>query len=54
VWLDTLRSRDRKIALTLAAGETTAGTACKFSLTPGRVSQVRRELEEAWQAFQGE
>ncbi len=53
-WLKTLSSRDRKVALDLAAGETTGRTALKFHLVPGRVSQIRRQLCQAWRAFQGE
>jgi hypothetical protein len=53
-WLKTLSSRDRKVALALAAGETTGRTARKFHLVPGRVSQIRRQLCEAWRKFQGE
>jgi hypothetical protein len=53
-WLDTLASRDRKIALKLAAGETTSSVAKTFGVSPGRVSQLRRELMRSWQAFHGE
>jgi hypothetical protein len=45
-WLTTLRRRDRKIALTPATGETTKEVARRFCISPSRVSQVRRELEE--------
>ncbi len=53
-WLATLKRRDRRIAMALAAGETTGHTALKFHLVPGRVSQIRRQLCQAWRAFQGE
>ena len=53
-WLRTLPSRERRLALKLAAGETTGGVAKLFQITAGRVSQLRRELFERWQAFQGE
>ena len=53
-WLGSLSARDRGIAATLATGETTSRTAQRFSITPGRVSQLRRELQEAWLAFHGE
>jgi len=38
----------------LASSETTKATARKFRVSPGRISQTRRELETAWQEFQGE
>ena len=52
-WLRSLSSRYRKIATTLAVGETTAKVAKMFRLSRGRVSQLRRELQESWQVFQG-
>jgi hypothetical protein len=51
-WFDSLPRRKRRIAQTLATGETTKGTARKFRVSPGRISQTRRELEQAWQDFQ--
>jgi hypothetical protein len=53
-WLKTLKSRDRKIALKLAAGETTSRVSRSHRLSPGRISQLRRELKAAWEAFIGE
>jgi len=52
-WLRTLSRRYRKIATALAVGETTARVAKMFRLSRGRVSQLRRELLESWQVFQG-
>ena len=52
-WLATLKSRDRKIAMKLAAGETTGDVAHKFRVSAGRISQLRRELAETWRAFIG-
>jgi hypothetical protein len=52
-WLRRLPWQKRRIASTLAAGETTGATAKKLRVTPGRVSQIRRELSAAWQQFQG-
>jgi hypothetical protein len=52
-WVKTLPRHKRRMASTLAAGETTSDTAKKFKVTPGRVSQVRRELAESWDEFQG-
>ena len=53
-WLRILPGRLRRIAKTLAAGETTTATAKRFGVCPGRISQIRKELFRAWQTFQGE
>jgi hypothetical protein len=53
-WLRTLTSKQRRIAKTLATGESTRVTARKFRVSAGRVSQMRRELHDAWLSFQGE
>ena len=50
-WLQTLTSRQRNVARLLAMGESTKKTARNFGLTAGRVSQVRRELKNAWEQF---
>ena len=53
-WLGSLPRAKRRIAETLATSETTKRTARRFRVTPGRISQLRRELRESWEAFQGE
>jgi hypothetical protein len=53
-WLRLLPVRRRKIALTLAGGETTSEAAKKFGVTPARVSQLRLWLKESWEGFQCE
>jgi hypothetical protein len=53
-WLDSMTGRRRKIAQSLAAGYQTVEVAREFHLSPGRVSQLRRELEVSWNAFQGD
>ena len=53
-WLDTLPKRQRKIAETLAMGESTSRTARMFQISAGRVSQIRHQLFDRWQEFQGE
>ena len=53
-WLGSLSVRNRRIAKTLATGESTLATARKFGITAGRVSQLRRELEASWLEFHGE
>ena len=53
-WLRSLSRRYRKIASTLATGETTKKVAKRFGVSPGRISQIRRELFNSWNRFQGE
>ena len=53
-WLRSLPKRTRQIAETLALGETTKKAAKKHGVSSGRISQMRRELMDNWQAFQGE
>jgi hypothetical protein len=53
-WLCRLTVRLRKIALALAAGETTKGAAERFGLSPARISQLRDGLKKNWEAFQGD
>ena len=38
----------------LGSGDSTGTVAERFSISPGRVSQIRRELNENWVAFHGE
>ena len=53
-WFARLPKHKRRVAQTLATGETTKRTARKFRVSPGRISQTRRELQNTWQEFQGE
>ena len=53
-WLSTLSTRDRKLAETLAMGETTGRVARMFRISSARVSQLRRELCANWHRFVGE
>ena len=53
-WFASLPKKKRRIAQTLAKGETTKRTARQFRVTPGRISQMRRELQQAWRDFQGD
>ena len=52
-WLRRLTARLRRIALALAAGETTSAAARMFGVTPARISQIRELLKRSWDAFQG-
>jgi hypothetical protein len=52
-WLATMSSLRRRIVECLATGETTREAAKRFGVSPGRISQIRREFHESWLAFQG-
>ena len=53
-WLAQLPSRLRDVAEVLATGETTSAASRLFGVSMARISQLRVELRNAWQAFQGE
>ena len=53
-WFATLTKRMRKIAKDLACGCSTSEVARKYGVSAGRISQLRRTLEESWAAFQQE
>lgn len=53
-WLKRLPGKKRRIAVALRAGESTKRVAQKFGITPGRVSQLRREFAHDWQDFHGD
>ena len=53
-WFATLPPRKRAIARTLATGEAAQAVAARFAVSSARISQLRREFEQAWQEFQGE
>ncbi len=53
-WLARLSGRNRRIAQALSAGQNTGDVAKRFKLSPGRISQLRRELYQSWQTFHGE
>ena len=53
-WFATLTRRKTEIARDLAVGCSTGEVARKHGLTAGRISQLRRSLEESWAAFQDE
>jgi hypothetical protein len=50
-WLRSLSVRNRRIAKTLATGETTTDVARKFRLSRPRISQLRDELKASWEKF---
>ena len=51
-WFATLTKRMKEIAKDLAFGCSTSEVAAKHGVTAGRISQLRRVLEESWAAFQ--
>ena len=53
-WLRLLSRRNRRIAKSLARGESTCDVARQFKLSSARISQLRAELEESWLAYQSE
>ncbi len=53
-WFATLTKRMKEIAKDLAFGCSTSEVAEKHGVTAGRISQLRRTLEESWLAFQQE
>jgi len=53
-WFATLTKRMKEIAKDLAFGCSTSEVAKKHGVTAGRISQMRRMLEESWAVFQGE
>ena len=52
-WLQSLPRRDRKVAQFLSLGNRTSDAAKKFNVSQGRVSQLRRELQQSWNDFTG-
>jgi hypothetical protein len=52
-WLDRLSRRNRRIAECLALGNAPGAVARRFRLSPGRISQLRRDFYNSWQTFCG-
>ena len=50
-WLATWPERDRRLIEGLGLGERTLALADQFGLTPGRISQKRREYHGDWERF---
>lgn len=50
-WLGTLTPHRRRLVLDMACGERTDALAHRHGVSPGRVSQVRREAHASWVAF---
>lgn len=52
-WFRSLGRRNRRIVQSLARGEGTLAVARMFGISAARVSQLRNELRQSWNAFQG-
>jgi DNA-directed RNA polymerase specialized sigma24 family protein len=53
-WLANLTERDRSIVEDLMIGERTLDVADKYSVSPGRIPQQRREYCQSWRSFSGD
>jgi hypothetical protein len=53
-WFRAMPRRTRRIAKTLAMGESAGDAAKRFRVSQARISQLRRELWASWEKFQGE
>ena len=53
-WVGSRSERDRRIIDDLLQGKRTLDVADKYGLSPGRVSQLRREYMQDWRTFCGE
>ena len=53
-WLKSYPKRDRRIAEALLRGESTNEVARKFKISPGRISQLRKEFHHSWEIYRGE
>lgn len=52
-WFSSLSRRDQKIARALAQGDATREVAARFHVSPGRISQKRREFLDSWRRYHG-
>ena len=52
-WLAGLREQKRRVAELLTEGHEPGLVACIVGVSPGRITQLRHELEASWGAFQG-
>ena len=52
-WLATLTGRERRMIAAMAQNDRTKDLSRRFEVSPGRISQMRREFHDAWQRFCG-
>jgi hypothetical protein len=50
-WLQTLTGRERRIISAMALNERTKDLSRTFEVSPGRISQLRREFRDDWERF---
>ena len=50
-WLSTRTERDRRIIADMALSEQTKELAEKYGMSPGRISQLRRQYQDDWCLF---
>jgi hypothetical protein len=50
-WLRTLTGRERRLIRASARGERTKDLSKQFGVSPGRISQLRREFERGWSNY---
>ena len=53
-WMSERSDRDRALLIDMAMGHRTKDLAKRYRMSEGRVSQLRREYHDGWQAFCGE
>jgi hypothetical protein len=53
-WMESLTPRERRMVEAMAANERTLDISKMFELSPGRISQMRREFHEGWERFCGD
>ena len=53
-WLRTRTQRDRSLIGDMMAGQRTLDMSRRYGISPGRISQLRRDFYEDWQRFCGE
>jgi hypothetical protein len=53
-WLATLTARERRLIREMAGNERTKELSRTFEVSPGRISQMRREFAWSWQTFCGD
>lgn len=50
-WLETLTARERRIIQAMAQNERTGALSKQFEVSPGRISQLRREFHQSWRRY---
>jgi hypothetical protein len=53
-WLKTLTGRERRLIRLMARNERTKDLSKRLGVSPGRVSQLRREFRDGWLRYHGE